>query len=236
MSFFVSTTKKKPVEDADTRRQKETEAILQLLFLEEKEAARKEEEDRIAEEQQRLRNTKPSLQLVTPELSEEQFREYAELSKEIGYSNPQMLKQQVELVLQRSNVQVYDLDHVYEYMLGMAQKQGDWYTWNWYALRQSDLSKVELNHHSKTFSRPTNNRRSEIIFYGRFANGVYGKTVPIHILRMVKELEKDLDMERIGFYVTDYTAVNPDPFICLTAHGLPIYVFGVWDEPGFFAK
>lgn len=69
-----------------------------------------------------------------------------------------------------------------------------------------------------------------------WADGPYTKSIPIHILRRVGQLNAAFKKsgKEMCFSVSDYEVVNPDPFIMATYNGKN-YVFGVWDEPTMFA-
>lgn len=62
----------------------------------------------------------------------------------------------------------------------------------------------------------------------------YSRAIPIDMLRRAGQIKAQF--KDAVFAVTDYQAVNPDPFISVT---LPTFsepvIFGVWDEPGFGA-
>ena len=62
---------------------------------------------------------------------------------------------------------------------------------------------------------------------------VYPHAVPLHALLKVEELEDEFTPGALQFVVSDYEAVKPDPFLLVTAAGLPNYVIDVWDEPNF---
>jgi hypothetical protein len=59
----------------------------------------------------------------------------------------------------------------------------------------------------------------------------YSRPVPMEHLAHMAMLRGEFP--ELNFFVTDYTAKNPDPFICCTTDGSWHVVFGVWDEPGF---
>jgi hypothetical protein len=74
--------------------------------------------------------------------------------------------------------------------------------------------------------------------HGLFIENQYKHAVPLDILKRATSIRKQF--ADAAFYVSDYAAVDPDPFICVrrgdprgevTEH----VVFGVWDEPGFGA-
>lgn len=68
----------------------------------------------------------------------------------------------------------------------------------------------------------------------KWSRAGYSHAIPIDMLRRAGQIKAQF--KDAVFAVTDYQAVNPDPFISVT---LPTFsepvIFGVWDEPGFGA-
>ena len=62
----------------------------------------------------------------------------------------------------------------------------------------------------------------------------YSHPIPIEMLRRAGKIAAEFPDS--GFFVSDYTSEQPDPFIMCWHPGmknLDRIVFGVWDEPGF---
>jgi hypothetical protein len=71
---------------------------------------------------------------------------------------------------------------------------------------------------------------------------VYGKPVPLHALKRVAMIERELGKKKIAFAVSDYATephIKPDPFLLAiipnsnVGEGVGRFVIDVWDEPGF---
>ena len=60
----------------------------------------------------------------------------------------------------------------------------------------------------------------------------YHRAIPMRVLARVQEIEEAFK-DRVHFFVTDYAAVNPDPFIAVTADDMRFLIFDMWDEPQF---
>ncbi len=138
-------------------------------------------------------------------------QEYIALAKELGISNDAMLKTQLEQFLAEEHIDVYLMQAVHAYMddlVAKEQKQG--LTWGWRPLRPFD--------------------KSDNIPYR--LSGTYAKPVPYPVLLTVKRIT-DVFGKALSFFVSDYEVVKPDPFLMVTAQGLPQYVIERWDEPKF---
>ena|SRR5579883_2371290 len=63
---------------------------------------------------------------------------------------------------------------------------------------------------------------------------VYEHPVPAHALDKVYALEEEFGPKVLSFFVSDYKAVTPDPFLLVRAHPKDRgKVIDVWDEPGW---
>lgn len=98
--------------------------------------------------------------------------------------------------------------------------------WVWTPLRQRDeeaLQKTErLNEHADAI--------------GYVSTAQYTRAVPERVLADIENLIDCAPLDTI-FFVSDYRAVNPDPFLAVAtpkmlAAGM-MYIVDVWDEPGF---
>lgn len=148
---------------------------------------------------------------------------YSQLARELDYNPPTMLVQELRNFMAANSLPIYDTDQVEAYMASLAKKADK--DWHWYPLRDMDRSR-EITVRS-TFK------------IGRVFNGstsLYSKEVPIHVLRLISRIPKHL-RDEFGFFVTDYSVPNPDPFLMAVPFGRPnrelITVIAVWDEPGF---
>mgnify|MGYP001005617737 CR=1 FL=1 len=174
---------------------------------------------------------RPRPRIVTPSLSPEEYNNYSELAEKIGFKPSALLESKIEQVLSDMGLQVYSREDVENYMNRKADEAEK--TWEWYALRRKDVEKVGYSHFQ--FNRRSSWYSGEKS-YGECMKRPYQKAVPLHILQWVKEIEERVDDERLGFYVSDYSDPRPDPFIFVAGGDLPMFVFGVWDEPEFFSN
>src|SRR5258706_6290544 len=94
--------------------------------------------------------------------------------------------------------------------------------WVWRRLRDKDRIRQSSN------------------FLGINDEGEYDKPIPLHALKKIDEIERNFKNEvRPSFFVSDYKAPNPDPFLMTVIQndkvdkGIGCYVIDVWDEPGF---
>lgn len=173
-------------------------------------------------------NTLPRVQnLPTPEKSPlanvtTVDAEYLALAGELGIESPAVLQARLETFFAEEHIEVYPLDKVAAYMQNLALKEstpGNRLVWVWKPLRQQDA----LNGGAGPGFPPTG---------GSISAALYPKAVPFPVLLTVKRI-----MERFGaavkFFVSDYEVRKPDPFLMVTAPGLPQYVIERWDEPAF---
>jgi hypothetical protein len=146
-----------------------------------------------------------------PDLTEE----YRQLNVKLrtGFSGVTVagkLRCDVADFLWEKGVELYDFDHVVEYMERVAWKAGKELFWA--PLRDDD----------------SNARRA--------LGSTYSKPVPVEVLRNVDAIVDKFRAQslQLQFLVTDYRVPDPDPFIAVDCRGwqAPI-VFGCWDEPSY---
>jgi len=158
---------------------------------------------------------------------------YIEVAKELGFSPDQLIEERLNRYFLEQNIPLYNYDNVDRYLMTLARRENE--VWKWKPLREKD-------HLLGNWQITGRNDKGEEVDSG--GHGSYHKTyhpydkaVPLHILQRVKKIEDyflDIDLK---FFVSDYSAPKPDPFIMVTALiNVPQKIFGVWDEPAFFAK
>ena len=170
--------------------------------------------------------------------------EYAELAAELGYAprelatlNDMKTRSAVLQFIVDAGWPVFDNEKVMSFLRKLAHKQDSkndrslGYTTKvvWVPLGKSDGGAV-MELISGSFSYHYNGSRS-------ISDNLpvqYSKLVPLDILKRVKALKNEFK-ERVQFFVSDYRAVNPDPFIAVVVGQTAPIVFGVWDEPGWGA-
>lgn len=163
----------------------------------------------------------------------EEIKSYFDLCKEVEFYPAQLFKKQLLLFFIEENIPVYDIEKVTKYLCHQAQKTSQRTIWIWRPLREKD---VDLPSFKSTLMAnreyPHDDNGSYRPEYAGW-NTIYDKLIPMFILERVKKIENKFgDVPK--FFVSDYQAVNPDPFIMVTTKGLKeSIVFGMWDEPGF---
>lgn len=65
-----------------------------------------------------------------------------------------------------------------------------------------------------------------------FVTTPYAKPIPFPVLEVMARIRNTFG-DRVGLFISDYAEVKPDPFLMVTARGLPAYVIERWDEPAF---
>ncbi len=135
--------------------------------------------------------------------------------------NPRLAAAHAEATaLAEMGVTTFDLAAVDRYLTRLARKEGS--RWAWAPLRPRDAivegSRREYN--------------SRVPFHGELETEPYTHLVPGRVLAVVRDIGERLPAAH--FYVSDYRAADPDPFIMfITTAALYTWVFDVWDEPGF---
>lgn len=142
------------------------------------------------------------------------FERYEALAAEVGLENGGLREGRLIRVLQKLEIRIYPLQQVRAYLHKMRGMNN---FWCWKALRKKDGQVVRCN-----------NWMSD----GAVWDKIYQGRVPAHALEMVLRIEAELPTG-YGFFVSDYEAVRPDPFLMVCGAGTTHYVIDAWDEPGF---
>jgi hypothetical protein len=154
---------------------------------------------------------------------------YEELAQELNYSPAALLEEQLRRYLAEKQILIYPYDAVDTYLAAMAEKVRK--SWIWRPLREQDRPNWFDNGRSNPKLPDYYAGHGSLSRHG-WAYRAYDKAVPIHILRMVKDIQ-DRFGNQVSFFVSDYAATCPDPFIMVAALDVEPFIFGVWDEPGF---
>lgn len=153
---------------------------------------------------------------------------YQRIAKKLGFHPSAQLRAEVLAFMADHGIKTYNYDRVHRYMDREAEKHGT--GWSWFPMRAVDVLDIDIlepNHDSGDIMG---------------AAEPYKHVIPLRVLEKVELIEKKFD-DAVRFYVTDYTAVDPDPFIAVyvenpnldgdeTPEG-SLIIFDVWDEPGF---
>jgi hypothetical protein len=146
--------------------------------------------------------------------------EYLRVAAKLKLRTPAVIKAKLERFLVMRGWPVYPYDRVWAYLKSLAAKETEqrWGEGDWRPRVEPCWKPLRLG-----------DRKQD----GVFSSDVYPHAVPLHALLKVEELEDEFGPGALQFVVSDYEAVHPDPFLLVTAAGLPNYVIDVWDEPGF---
>lgn len=157
------------------------------------------------------------------------IEEYEKLSSELEFFPVELIEAKFLRYLSDNKIRVFDNGEVAEYLREKAEDKKE--MWVWKPLREKDKWQGSWG-----WDRWLPGR------FGGKGHGFYRasepkcrpytKLVPYKILELVRDIETEIP-EGLSFFVSDYVAVNPDPFIMATALDMNRIIFGVWDEPDF---
>jgi hypothetical protein len=153
--------------------------------------------------------------------------EYLRVAAKLKLRTPGVIKARLERFLVMRGWPVYPYDKVWAYLQSLAAKE----TEQRYPSRDWSDVPPGMRPRVEPCWKPL--RLGDRKDGGEFSSAVYPHAVPLHALLKVEELEDEFGPGALQFVVSDYEAVKPDPFLMVTAAGLPNYVIDVWDEPGF---
>lgn len=157
---------------------------------------------------------------------------YAEIASEIGLVSPALTKNKLMAWLADNSIKIYDEAQVYDYLARQIGSDG---RITWRPVRKKDYS-GERWYWSNTSNRVSSGRRSISIYM----NGpVYSMPIPLHALRLVRDMESALGKESMAFFVSDVQDREEyridDPFLVVSPNNdlSNITIIDMWDEPGF---
>jgi hypothetical protein len=149
--------------------------------------------------------------------AEPQIGDYIKLAAELG------LDPDLRLCLMAHEVRVFDYAAVCQHMESLATAAGA--RWFWSPLRPKDGECPHMDGY-----RTGDGDRQGFTWLGRR----YAHTVPIHVLERVAKIEREF-AGRAYFFVSDYAAPDPDPYLMVTdGRGTP-FVTDRWAEPAWQA-
>ncbi len=137
---------------------------------------------------------------------------YIALATELGIESAAVDEQRLRKAICELGLMVYDYDKVDAWLTRKANEKsgGTRYRWTWKGLREKDRT-------------------------GMSTSPVYPHAVPMPVLLTVQKLSEEVDTAM--FFVSDYEAVVPDPFLAVTTRAMhaenKFLVVERWDEPGF---
>jgi hypothetical protein len=153
-------------------------------------------------------------------------QDYLEACLKVG-CNPSALQElQFKNFLFDNEIPLYDYNQVGEYLHYFARNRGLDVCWR--AIRGEDgPSYKSLSHTSRSW---------DSINQGSFSVApsstipVYDKLIPLRVLKTIALIQESYPKSK--FYVSDIASF-PDPFAAVNIGTGKLYVFAVWDEPGF---
>ena len=151
--------------------------------------------------------------------------EYVALATWLGFAPGKLLDQQIRNFLIEQQIPIYNYNAVCSYMTQIAVAAGANFFWRPLRKRDADI-----------YGNWGWARGKDHGYYQRGDSvcSPYDKLVPSHILGDVKVIQEKFG-DQVAFFISDYKADSPDPFILVTAPSetVSLRVFGAWDEPGF---
>jgi hypothetical protein len=170
--------------------------------------------------------------------------EYQKLAAKLGvFLKP---ASSLESVIQAEMIHVYPMAKVRKYLTRITPMGK---VWVWKPLRDKDLARLRLR--SSSIAIDNSPRHG-----GTFADSIYSRPVPYAALLSVEKIEQAMcgQEAKPAFFVSDYVAFNPDPFLMVTVPAMgesqwkdgdgsgrlwtanpepSCFVIERWDEPSF---
>jgi len=156
--------------------------------------------------------------------------EYAALCAKLGIDAPNSLERRVRAFLNQAEIPIYSTEKVNRYMTRLARRE--WTVWRWRPLRIRDAQRMQGWRNLRVAwwqgGYDESDRKCR----------VYTRLVPFSMLQRVERIEEHFAGQGLAFFVSDYHIEQDDkvdPFIMCTAPDATfhMFVFGMWDEPGF---
>jgi hypothetical protein len=152
--------------------------------------------------------------------------EYEETANKLGFSCPELSAHQLDRLLHKLHLPVYNFNEVRHYLnsIAPAGKRLCWRT-----LRSNDWNFMSLGQPTEVFG----------VDNYHVWGGAYDKPVPLHVLKRVAALESE-DRNGLGFFVSDFSDRKEpryfgDPFLAVLTRDRwsTMRIIAAWDEPGF---
>ena len=162
------------------------------------------------------------MRLSAVDLGDATLQQYEQVAQSIGFHNPALLEQQICDFFFRNAICVYPYDKVSAYLDALVEvekkrRKNRELVWCWKSLRKSDVGKLQ----------PTRWEGNGLIVRQQYA-----APVPLQALQLVQKITTRFP-KGVYSYVSDIAVPRPDPFLAITAPGLPWFVIDHWDEPAF---
>ena len=147
-----------------------------------------------------------------------ELKEYAAIAEKIGFTNGALLEAQLRDFFAEEGICLYDYSKVSLFLAEKAKHEGPALIWCWKPLRKGDCGELASN-----VTWETN---------GYISKSQYHGAVPYPVLLTVEKIAQRFG-EQVHFFVSDYKAKDPDPFLAVTGVGIEWFVVERWDEPNF---
>jgi hypothetical protein len=185
-----------------------------------------------------LLNT-PTRERFTEHAPEDPDAEYLALAKQAGVSvavPPREKTQPLRKFLHEQSIPVYHSMRVHKYMCWTAYAQRK--DWCWMFLTGNrNASPIWLQTREW---KPSDSMFVDSVFNsgrgicGGINDGPYDKPIPKSVLRTMATIMTQYEhAQELAFYVSDYHAPRPDPFLAVGCGREPLLVIDYWHEPGF---
>lgn len=157
---------------------------------------------------------------------------YRELADDLGFRPAELVRAELIEFFVTNQIPLFDYNAVAGYLTAKKVQEGA-KKWCWRPLREKDAVDYSwsTNEYGWIVDGGYNSSRGECPPYQRL--------VPQHALEKVMMVEAAFGPDA-RFFVSDYPAVLPDPFIMVVPSITPsgsmspyILIFDVWDEPDF---
>lgn len=154
---------------------------------------------------------------------------YERTCNAIGFEPASLLHARLLSFFKAKGIRVFDYKEVVSYMDAKAKAQEK--IWHWRPLREADVITSFTWGGNRGNFGAKNNYYCATLWECR----PYHRPVPLRVLVTVEQIYKQFG-DKVKFFVTDYTAPKPDPFIAAVASDMPRVIFDFWDEPNFAAS
>lgn len=189
--------------------------------------------------------------------------EYRAVATDVGAVPAELTIADFRTFLAAHKIPTFDLTKVVGYMDKIAATDNpDRYGWHWAPVRASDVRDINLGRSSvsyscngcvtsgsvimtgQSWSSTQYTQRTPASDYYAASRTIYARTIPLHALQLIAQIEHQFGVGKVAFMVSDYTTepdriVTPDPFLMAVipndklAAGEGRFIIDAWDEPGF---
>lgn len=166
---------------------------------------------------------------------EHEVQQYAKQCALLDFEPAELLLAQIHVFMEKNGIPFYQYAEV-DVWLRSKCPYGK--VWVWRPLRPKDATKdweiVGDNRGPVIWRKNITVLGHGSYAYNEIGRFPYSRLVPFSVLQNVAKLETAFP-DKLLFFVSDYQAAVPDPFIALNTKctGGNMLIFDAWDEPGF---